>query len=189
MPGSCLPARPRTRTEKYFSHPLLFRRRCCSLRSGSVILFPLAIQLNPFLRCDLPLPPIKNECEFVLRFAHQDVWTGGLPAFAQRCGYVAPIEHLDTNVLDVADDQSSIFRIIQLSGSAHTGTRDAFIREITAELWSVESREVVDVRTLFRIDPLTQECADLPLRLSRDKRIFFRTRDLHHRVGRSGRRR
>src|SRR6266436_4864770 len=94
------------------------------------------------------------------------------------------IERLDANVLDVADDQSSIFGIIQLSGSAHTGTRDALVREITAELWSVEIREVADVGTLFRIDPFTQECADLPVRVPRDKRVFFRTRGLHRRVGR-----
>src|SRR5690349_18659516 len=115
------------------------------------MLFPLPIEFGPLLRADLPLSLIADECELLLLFTHQDSRSRGLPALTECCDGVTAVERIDANVTDVADDHSSIPRIIVRFGGANTGTGDTPPFEIPAQLQSIEILDGADVRTLFRI--------------------------------------
>ena len=153
------------------------------------MLFPLPIEFGPLLRADLPLSLITDECELLLLFTHKHSRSRRLPALTERCDGMAAVERIDANVLDVADDHSSIPRIILRSGGANIGTRDTPPFEIPAQLRRVEILDLADVRTLFRIGPFIQEQADLPVRISRDRLVFSRVPGLHRRFGFGGLRR
>ena len=154
-----------------------------------VMLFPHPIQFGPLLRVDLPLSLITDECELLLLFTHQDARSRRLPPLAELCDGMVAVERINADILDVADDHSSIPRIVLRFGGANIGTRDTPPCEIRAQLRRVEILDLADVRALFRIGPFMQEQAYLPVRISRDKLVFSRVRRLHRRLSFGGLRR
>lgn len=120
------------------------------------MLSPLPIKFGPLLRADLPLFLFTDEGELFLLFTHEHSRPRRLPALTERCDGMAAVERIDANVLDVANDEPSIPRIILRSGGAHTGARDTPPFEIPAQLRRVEILDLAAVRTLFRIGPFKQ---------------------------------